>query len=72
MGKRLHWRRRHGRAFPPEQVKNLEEALRRLGFTPLLGRFGLGGGPYSSGFGALGDNSMAVYYYRPNGQQGSV
>lgn len=55
-------------SISPKQVENLVQALRKRGFTPLVGRFGLGG-PYSAGFGALGDNSQAVYYYSQKDQQ---
>jgi hypothetical protein len=51
-----------------KQVEDLEQTLRKIGFTPLAGRFGIGG-PYSSGFGSLGDNSQAVYYYNEKDKQ---
>lgn len=54
----------------PEQLEKLMTDLKHSNFTPLLGSFGVGG-PYYSGFGALGDssNETAVFYFRKDSEQ---
>lgn len=52
------------------QIKQLLDVLKQAGYTPLLGSFGVGG-PYSTGFGSLGNttNANRVFYFSTNSQQ---
>jgi uncharacterized Zn finger protein (UPF0148 family) len=52
----------------PKQMEDLGQDLRGLGLTPFFGTFGVGGS-YASGFGSLGDDSTAVFYFNEKGQQ---
>ncbi|UGV25387.1 hypothetical protein E0H22_06655 [Rhodopseudomonas boonkerdii] len=49
-----------------EQLGKLLGALKKLGYTPLLGIFGIGG-PYNTGYGPLGDVTgpgARIYYFQ--------
>ena len=54
----------------PEQLETLLKELKTRGCTPLLGIFGTGG-PYSTGFGPLGDygTGTTIFYFNNEAKQ---
>ena len=58
--------------FSQDQIEKLVTELKKSGYTPWLGIFGVGG-PYSSGYGSLGEsNESAVFYFKKDlGQMAS-
>jgi hypothetical protein len=58
--------------YSPSQLTAFMEELKKAGYTPLPGMFGIGG-PYSSGYGQLGSSPEAtVFYFRHNSEQMAV
>ena len=65
MDQHLYSTNEHRRSFQ-DQLKTLMDELKTLGYTPLLGMFGVGG-PYGSGYGPLGDAvtpRATVFYFQ--------
>ncbi len=55
--------------FSQAQVEQLVTELKKAGYTPLLGSFGVGG-PYASGFGSLGNiNETSTLYFKKASEQ---
>ena len=58
--------------YSPNQITALMEELKKAGYTPLPGMFGIGG-PYSGSYGALGNSPEAtVFYFRHDAEQMAV
>jgi len=56
----------------PAQLEKLMTELKDSDYTPLLGRFGVGG-PYPAGYGSLGDtNEPTVFYFRKDSEQAAT
>jgi uncharacterized Zn finger protein (UPF0148 family) len=58
--------------YTPGQLTAFMEELKKAGYTPLPGIFGIGG-PYSGGYGQLGSSSeTTVFYFRHDSEQMAV
>lgn len=56
--------------FSSDQIKKLMNELKKAGYTPLIGMFGIGG-PYSGGYGNFenANDNTTVFYFHHNSEQ---
>jgi hypothetical protein len=54
--------------FSTEQITKLIEELQKAGYTPLPGMFGIGG-PYTAGYGPLGNSDKPTIFYFQRGAE---